>query len=211
LVAEFRRQLDEVRPGLLLTAALPAEPEYYRNFDLPQINQYLDYISIMAYDLHWNTETTTNFHSALYHAPADPSVSPLNLRFGDFAVRGFLAAGVPPSRIILGVPFYGKGWSGVPNKNHGLYQSAASPAQDGGSFRDLNALPKDADRQYYKDAGTCSVWYKNVFWTYDCVQAMRQKTKYVRGKKLGGMMFWELSEDTDTLELLRTLQKGLIH
>lgn len=211
LVAEFRRQLDEVRPGLLLTAALPAEPEYYRNFDLPQISRYLDYISIMAYDLHWNSEKITNFHSALYHAPADPSVSPLNLRFGDFAVRGFLAAGVPPSKIILGVPFYGKGWSGVPHKNHGLYQTAVSPAQDGGSFHDLNALPEDADRQYYKDAGTCSVWYKNVFWTYDCVQAMRQKAKYARGKKLGGMMFWELSEDTDTLELLRTLQKGLIH
>ena len=32
MVAELRRQLDEVRPGLLLTAALPAEEEYYNHF-----------------------------------------------------------------------------------------------------------------------------------------------------------------------------------
>lgn len=210
LAAEFRRQLDAVRPGLLLTAALPAEPEYYRNFDLPQISRYLDCISIMAYDLHWNTEKQTNFHSALYHAHSDPSLSPLNQRFGDFAVRGFLAAGVPPSKIILGVPFYGKGWSGVPHINHGLYQSAASPAQNGGSFRDLNGLPKDADKRYSKEAGSCTVWYKDVFWSYDCVQSIRQKAKYVRHKKLGGMMFWELSEDTQAVELLRTLHTELI-
>ena len=210
LAAEFRRQLDAVRPGLLLTAELPAEPEYYRNFDLPQISHYLDSISIMAYDLHWNSEKQTNFHSALYHAKADPSLPPYNQRFGDFAVRGFLAVGVPSSKIILGVPFYGKGWSGVPHINHGLYQSAAAPAQDGGSFRDLNALPKDADRQYYKEAVSCTVWYKDVFWSYDCVQSMREKANYVRRKKLGGMMFWELSQDTDGIELLHSLQNELL-
>ena len=84
LAAEFRRQLDAVRPGLLLTAALPAEPEYYGHFDLPQISRYLDYISIMAYDLHWNTEKQTNFHSALYHAHADPSQPPLDAAFWRF-------------------------------------------------------------------------------------------------------------------------------
>jgi chitinase len=134
----------------------------------------------------------------------------LNERFGDFAVRGFLAAGVPPSKIILGVPFYGKGWSGVPDKNHGLYQSATSPAQDGGSFRDLNALPQGADKRYYKEAVSCTVWYNNVFWSYDCERSMRQKAKYVRHKKLGGMMFWELSQDTSGIDLLHTLQNGLI-
>ena len=71
LVAEFRRQLDELRPGYLLTAALPAEEEYYKNFELKEVSKYLDYISIMAYDLHWNSEPATNFHSALFHDRAD--------------------------------------------------------------------------------------------------------------------------------------------
>jgi hypothetical protein len=83
LAAEFRRQLDALRPGYLLTAALPAEEEYYKNFELKEISRYLDYISIMAYDLHWNTEPTTNFHSALFHDAADPSTAPLDKRYGD--------------------------------------------------------------------------------------------------------------------------------
>src|SRR5260370_2585351 len=39
MVAEFRRQLDAVRPGLLLTAALPAEAELYKNFELKKISR----------------------------------------------------------------------------------------------------------------------------------------------------------------------------
>ena len=208
LTAEFRRQLDAVRPGLLLTAALPAEEEYYRNFDLAQISKNLDFISIMVYDLHWNSETSTNFHSALFHDHKDPSRPPLDKRYGDYAVRGFLEAGVPAGKIVLGVPFYGKGWTGVPHANHGLYQPATGPAQTGGSYHDLKSLPPDADRKYYGKDGTCTVWNDSVFWSYDCPRALQEKTKYMKRHHLGGVMFWELSQDTADLELLRILGQG---
>src|SRR5256885_107692 len=111
MTAEFRRQLDAVKPGLLLTAALPAEEEYYKNFELKEISHDMDLISIMAYDLHWNTEPLANFHSALFHDSHDPSRPPLEKRYGDYAVRGFLRAAVPAKKLIFGVPFYGKGWT----------------------------------------------------------------------------------------------------
>ncbi len=91
MTAEFRRQLDAVRPGLLLTAALPAEPELYSNFELKTISQSLDVLSIMAYDLHWNSEPRTYLHSPLFHDPDDPSTAPADVRYGDFAVQGFRA------------------------------------------------------------------------------------------------------------------------
>ncbi len=206
LAAEFRRQLDELRPGYLLTAALPAEEEYYKNFELKQISRYLDYISIMAYDLHWNSEPTTNFHSALFHDPADPSKPPLDKRYGDYAVRGFLQAGVPATKIVFGVPFYGKGWQGVTKDiNHGLYQPAAAPAQTGGSYRELKDLPPEADRKYSSKAVTCTVLSNAVFWSYDCPQALHKKMAYIKHHHLGGVMFWELSHDSANLELLRIL------
>jgi chitinase len=204
LAVEFRRQLDELRPGYLLTAALPAEEEYYKNFELKEISKYMDYISIMAYDLHWNTEPTTNFHSALFHDGADPSKPPLDKRYGDYAVRGFLQAGVPAEKIIFGVPFYGKGWQGVNDVNHGLYQPATAPAQTGGSNRELKDLP-DADRKYSSKAVTCTVWSNSTFWSYDCPQALRKKMKYIRHHHLGGVMFWELSQDTPDMESLHIL------
>jgi chitinase len=205
LAAEFRRQLDELRPGYLLTAALPAEEEYYKNFELKEISTYLDYISIMAYDLHWNSEPATNFHSALFHDRADPSKAPLDKRYGDYAVRGFLQAGVPAKKIIFGVPFYGKGWQDVKNGNHGLYQPATAPAETGGSYRELKDLPSEADRQYSSKAVTCTILFNSTFWSYDCPQALHKKMTYIAHHHLGGVMFWELSQDSPDLELLRIL------
>src|ERR1051326_3293381 len=92
MAAEFRRQLDAVRPGLLLTAALPAPAELYKNFELKKIAASMDYLSIMAYDLHWDSEPMTFLHSPLFHDPADPSKPPFDIRNGDYAVRGFLSA-----------------------------------------------------------------------------------------------------------------------
>jgi len=205
LAAEFRRQLDALRPGYLLTAALPAEEEYYKNFELKEVSKYLDYISIMAYDLHWNSEPTTNFHSALFHAPADPSKAPLDKRYGDYAVRGFLQAGVPAAKIIFGVPFYGKGWQGVKDGNHGLYQPATSAAESGGSYRELRELLPRADRRYSSKAVTCTVWFNSTFWSYDCPQALHKKMAYIKHHHLGGVMFWELSQDSPDLDLLHIL------
>jgi chitinase len=205
LAAEFRRQLDAIRPGYLLTAALPAEEEYYNNFELKEISKYLDYISIMAYDLHWNSEPTTNFHSALFHDPADPSKAPLDKRYGDYAVRGFLQAGVPAKQIVFGVPFYGKGWQGVKDGNHGLYQAATGPAETGGSYHELKELPPQADRQYSSKAVTCTVLSNGTFWSYDCPQALHKKIAYIKHHHLGGVMFWELSQDSPNLELLHVL------
>jgi chitinase len=204
MAAEFRRQLDAIRPGLLLTAALPAEPELYKNFELKKIGRAMNELSIMAYDLHWNSEPVTNLHSPLFHDSADPSKPSQQTYFGDYAVRGFLEAGVPARKIILGVPFYGKGWTGVQDTNHGLYQPATGPAQERGGYRALKALP-DADRQYYIGAVTCSVWSGENFWSYDCPQALERKMDYIRSHHLGGVMFWELSQDTEDGELLRAL------
>jgi len=206
MVAEFRRQLDAVRPGLLLTAALPAEAELYKNFELKKISRTMNELSIMAYDLHWNSEPVTNLHSPLFHDPADPSKPPMDTYFGEYAVQGFLQAGVPARKVILGVPFYGKGWTGVKDTNHGLYQPASGPAKDWGSYKMLKALP-DADRQYYATPATCSVWSGENFWSYDCPEALHRKMDYIRSHHLGGVMFWELSQDTDDGELLHALTK----
>ncbi|MGC2694411.1 MAG: glycosyl hydrolase family 18 protein [Candidatus Angelobacter sp.] len=205
MAVEFRKQLNAVRPGLLLTAALPAEDEYYINFELKKLTRYMDFLSIMAYDLHWNSEPITAFHSALFHDPKDITDPKLRNRYGDYAVKGFIRAQVPLSKIVFGVPFYGKGWSGVADVNHGLYQSAQGQATSAGSYRDIKQLPETADRQYYPAAASCTAWNDQTFWSYDCPQALHTKMKYVRSHHLGGVMFWELSHDTVDSELLHIL------
>ena len=98
MAAEFRRQLNAVRPGLLLTTAIPATQEDYKHYDLGVLGRYMNYINIMAYDMHWNGEKTTNLHSALFHDPADPSQPPADTHYAAHAVQDFLRAGVPARR-----------------------------------------------------------------------------------------------------------------
>jgi len=185
---------------------LPAEAELYKNFELKKISRTMNELSIMAYDLHWNSEPVTNLHSPLFHDAADPSKAPMDTHFGNYAVQGFLQAGVPSRKIMLGVPFYGKGWTKVKDTNHGLYQPATGPAKNGSDYRALKALP-DADRQYYANAVTCSVWSGGNFWSYDCPEALHRKMDYIRSHYLGGVMFWELSQDSEDGELLRALTR----
>jgi len=205
MAAEFRRQLAAVHSGLLLTAAIPATGEDYRHFDLKTLSRYMKDLSIMAYDLHWNAEKTTNLHSPLFHDPADPSQPPADKHYGAHALQDFVRAGVPARKIIFGVPFYGKGWTGVSDTNHGLYQQAKDASKSPAGYRDLKALPDSADRQFYPKMVTCSIWNKDEFFSYDCPQAMRAKARYIRRHGIAGVMFWEMGQDTSDAELLRSL------
>lgn len=85
---------------------------------------------------------------------------------------------------------------------------ASGPAKSGGSYRELKALPARADRMYYQDAVTCTVWSNGAFWSYDCPEALRAKMAYIKRHHLGGVMFWDLSHDTENLELLHILNAG---
>lgn len=212
LLAEFRRQLDRLNKRYLLTVAAPAGYEQYSLLELSAIHPYLTYINLMAYDMHGTWEKVTNHQAALYANPAEPAdTANRNI---DRAVRDYLAAGVPPGKLVLGVPFYGHGWKGVPNVNNGLYQPATGPAQAAGDsgtapFRVLKSL----DYPMFRDPVAQAFWVysatEGVLWTYDDPTSLLNKTSYIKRKGLAGAMSWELSNDDAAATLLTTLANGL--
>jgi chitinase len=130
LLHEFRAQLDELgrKTGkhYVLTFDSPANPAKYANIDLRAAAKEVDFITIDGYDYAAPAEKTTNEHSALYNDAADPLHD--KARAIDDTVQAYLKAGVPASKYTMGMPLYGVGWSGVANRNHGLYQSTKSEA-----------------------------------------------------------------------------------
>jgi GH18 family chitinase len=66
------------------------------------------------------------------------------------------------------------------------------------SYRELKELPPEADRKYFCKAATYTVLFNSTFWSYDCPQALQKKMAYIRHHHLGGMMFWEHSQDSPT-------------
>jgi chitinase len=207
LVAEFRKQLDALKPGYLLTAFLPAaESKIDAGFEVKKIFRNLDYGNLQGYDLHGPWETTTNHQANLFENPADPTPQP---HFSvDATVNAYLQRGAPADKVTIGVPFYSHGWSNVPPANFGLFQTGTGTGDL--LYKDAATLLGSGYTRYFdpvaKDAW---IFNGNTFYTFDDPSVMTIKAKYVRNKGLGGAMFWELSGDTPDGQLVSALAAGL--
>jgi len=217
LLAEFRRQLDAyeveaqgsstTRPEFLLTIAAPAGAAHYDPIDLKAIAVSLDWINVMAYDFHgsWETAGPANHQAPLYQSPCDDG----SADWAEKAMKAYLVD-VPPSKLLLGVPFYGRGWrtaavgdglcetaNGIPR---GTYEKGVN---------DFKVLDAQGRPDFYGE-GTHWTFNGSEFWSYDDPTSIAVKAGYVNGTPvLRGMMFWELSGDTADAKLLKALRGSL--
>ena len=210
LLQEFRRQLDELGAQngkhYFLTIAAPASPQLYANFEWGELIQYLDWVNLMAYDFHGGWDKVTNFNAPLYASAKDPSPPGLNVQA---AVQAYLDAGIPPEKLVLGVPFYGRGWAGVVDVDHGLYQKSSYLPR--GTWEAGVFDYKDLAANYVDQKGYTRYWHdqaqvpwlfnpeKGVFIAYEDPESVALKADYVLSHHLGGMMFWELTADGGVL------------
>jgi chitinase len=210
LLAEFRNPLNAAKPGALLTIAVPAGIDKIAKIQVSQIHQHLNFINLMTYDMHGARETTTKFHSPLYNSAANPAKA---LKYStDEAVQAWLDGGTPASKLVVGVPFYGCGWTGVANANQGVWQSASGAAQ--GTYEtgieDYKVLKAKGHPGYtHPDTKAFYTFNGTEFWSYDNPSSMGVKMTYIKNKGLGGAMFWELSGDTTNGELITAVKNGL--
>ena len=217
LLAEFRRQLDrygkETKHDYLLTQFLPAAPaKIDAGFEVDKIFRYVDFATVQGYDLHGPWESTTNHQSNLFTTRSDPS----DPRFSvEDTVEAYVHRGAPSKELVVGVPFYSHGWTGVAPANHGLFQSSTGPAPgtwEAGTedYKVAKTLLGSGFTRYDdRRAGAAWLFDGTTFWTFDDPRVMTQKADYVNENDLGGIMFWELSGDTADGELIRAISGGL--
>jgi chitinase len=216
LLAEFRRQLDSLgrqnHRHYVLTAFLPADPaKISAGFEVPAIFHSLDWATVQGYDLHGTWESTTNFQSALFSPRGDPA-TPTKFSV-DLAIQSYLAARAPARKLVLGVPFYSRGWTGVPNVNNGLFQTSTGPAA--GTFEagvdDFKVVAAKTGFQLFRDRRDGVAWLfdGSTFWTFDDPVALREKMTYVTDHHLGGAMAWSLDADDAHASLVRAMDAGL--
>ncbi|NMO18445.1 glycosyl hydrolase [Pyxidicoccus fallax] len=218
LMQEFRSQLNalsaQTGQQYLLTIASGASPDLLANKqETKNLSNVLDWINVMTYDYHGAFESQVNFHSPLLRVTGDPGASAGF--YSDASVAKMLELGVPASKIVLGVPFYGRGWGSVPNVNNGLFQSGVpimGTWDDGSSgptgvfdYKDIKNRFERAGSGYTKffhpEAKEAYVYNPSTrIWIgYDDPQSMSAKSDYILSKGLGGAMFWELSGDDGSL------------
>lgn len=218
LLAELRSRLDAAGAAdgthYLLTIASAAGFDKLVNFDLAAMHPYLDFINVMSYDFFGAWDLSTTGHQAGFRAnPAMTTVNPeIRAKYNlQWAIEHHLAQGVPASKIVPGVAFYGRSWGGVSPVNHGLFRAGTSvpPGQwddwssgATGVYDWTNIEDKIASGQYARhwDSTALAPWlygsaFGGHFISYDDPQSIRLKGAWVTERGLGGLMFWESSGD----------------
>jgi len=117
LLEAFRQAMDDLRPGLRLTVAVGPSPRMYPGVDMAAVSRTVDQVGLMNYDYNGPWSHTTGFIAPLFSDVPDDDGGTV-----EHTVLAYKAAGVPPSKLLLGLPFYGYGWHRVDTAANGLHQ-----------------------------------------------------------------------------------------
>jgi chitinase len=198
LLSELRKRFDQQQARthrrLYLTIAAGSSQDYLNHTEMKKAQAYLDTVNLMAYDyVEPGSELLTGNHAPLFTNPADAR------NFStDASVRAFLSAGVPPQKILLGVPFYGHVWGEVADKNHGMMQPGKPVPNAYAPYSTIPAMLTQGYTRYWDPVASAPYLYnsdKHLFVSYEDPESLAAKCRYVLSHNLGGVMFWEYSND----------------
>lgn len=111
LLQTFRDELDrfgaDTGAQYPLSIAAPIYEDYLDAIDIPNIAPIVSWANLMAYDFYGGWESSTGHGAPLCPTAQDPHGPNYN---GSAGVRLWIDGGMPPSKINLGLPYYGTGF-----------------------------------------------------------------------------------------------------
>ena len=161
----------------LLTIASVCNADY---IDFKAVLPYLDYVNVMSYDM----GTQHTHHAALYRSGYAGYCT------ADEAVRKHIDAGVPRQKIVMGMPFYGRGVEGY------------VPYREGES----------SDVEFWDDTAKVPMILDslgNMLFGYENARSIAEKCRYIVSGGLRGGMYWEYNDDNASHDLARAVYEGL--
>lgn len=179
------------------------------SYDIPRVSANVDFINIMSYDLHGSWNNFTGIHAAMYAGPADntPFLQQLNV----FAsVNYWLSQGAPSTKIILGLPAYGRSFTLSDANNRAVGAPSTGPGNGGEFLGEEGFLGYNEVCRLVRTHGWTRVWestqnvpyaYLGNQWVgYDDLESIRYKLNFIISRNLGGSMWWSI-ETEDFLNL----------
>ncbi|MFE6188431.1 glycoside hydrolase family 18 protein [Streptomyces sp. NPDC056465] len=189
----------------LVTSAITADASEGGKLDAVDYGgaaQYVDWYNPMTYDFFgaWEAKGPTAPHSPLTSYTGIPKEG----FDSDAAISNLKAQGVPASKLLLGIGFYGRGWTGVTQDEPGGTATGAAAGKYEAGIEDYKIL-KDSCPATGTVAGSAYAHCGTNWWSYDTPATIGTKMEYKNQQGLGGTFFWELSGDTANGELIKAI------
>ncbi|ODQ81941.1 glycoside hydrolase family 18 protein [Babjeviella inositovora NRRL Y-12698] len=201
LLRRLRSGLDELETvvnlgsgSMLLSIAAPAAPEQASILQASEIDQYVSFWNLMCYDYTGAWSGQTGYHSNLFGGALST----------DLAVKYYIQQGVNPQKLVIGMPNYGRGFSGTTREIGNTFNGVGSGSSGDAGVWLYKTLPLPGTTEefdYRKVSASCYEPVQGLLVVYDNQQSAKIKAKYVLSNGLGGAMWWEsCGEDYANLE-----------
>ena len=224
LIKTLREKIDmaskEDGKEYLLTAAVTASPWVLGGISDNTYAKYLDFLSIMSYDYHGGWNEYVEHLAGIYPNKEDRETATqiMPTLCMDWAYRYYRCV-LPSEKILMGIPYYTRGWENVQGGTNGLHGSSKTPASgkyniwgddlnnDGilepaGAnplWHVLNLIERDPNLKVYWDAisKVPYVWQnqEKVFLSFENEKSIDERLEYIKNKNLGGALIWVMNGD----------------
>ncbi|MBV1853998.1 cellulose binding domain-containing protein [Catellatospora sp. NEAU-YM18] len=193
----------------LITAAITADGSNGGKIDATDYAaaaQYVDWYMPMTYDYFgaWATTGPTAPHSPLNCYSGIPTAGFCS----EAAITKLKSKGVPSSKLLLGIGFYGRGWTGVTQAAPGGSATGAAPGTYEAGIEDYHTIKTKCPANGTV-GGTAYCFSGGQWWSYDTPATIASKMSWAKSQSLGGAFFWELFGDTSNGELITAIKNGL--
>lgn len=186
------------RTPLLLTAAVYFSVDFFlsdvqRSYPVGSVKKNLDWINVMCYDYHGSWDTSaTGAQAALF----DPNS---NISTG-YGLRSWIKAGLSPSKLIMGLPLYGRTWQLKDPRSHGVGAPAVAvgPGLDGVlTYSEVEVFNRANNATVVYDGVTVSTYsVAGTSWIgYDDVRSTTVKIEFAQILRVPGYFFWAVNSD----------------
>ncbi|MEU9297231.1 glycoside hydrolase family 18 chitinase [Streptomyces sp. NPDC048266] len=211
--AAFKNMMQAMRAKFgannLVTAAVTADASAGGKIDATDYAgaaPYMNWFNVMTYDFFgaWAAKGPTAPHSPLTSYAGIPQAGFNSAE----AIAKFKAQGVPANKLLLGIGFYGRGWTGVTQSAPGGTATGPAAGTYEQGIEDYKVL-KASCPATGTVAGTAYAHCGTNWWSYDTPATVTSKMSWAKNQGLGGAFFWEFSGDTGNGELVGAINTGL--
>lgn len=195
---DLRTKLNKTEDGKwLITLAVAADPNKIEKLEPNNIHEYIDFMNIMTYDFEGSWSPKTGHLANLYKYKNESTNTDRNINFSvhDAVKTYVLKYNVPRKKIVIGVPFYGRGFANTELPFGSLFSGVGQGTWEAGVY-DYKDLP--IGEEYIDNEVVSAYSYdrnQKLLISYDNKATIKRKINYIKLNKLGGIMSWSIDSD----------------